>query len=216
MQDVRMRMVAATVLSAAAFSGIPGAAAAFAWWIVFGSRNLASGTARRIVAPIVLIAAFGCVIAFTGGTGLSYVARMIVIILIGGWVYDEYRPGEFMDLSVWLLGNRLGFELGMIMEMGMQWLDQIVADFTRIQLALSLKGIRGIRTIVPVGVVLIHGSLARAGDTAVILAVRGYRRGGTYQPAFRSGRFDVLRMVAAICTGIFAILPVSEFFILYR
>ena len=216
MQDIRMRMVSAAVLSGAAFSGIPGAAAAFAWWIVFGSRNLTAGSVRRIIVPLILIAVFGGVIAFTGGAGFSYVARMTVIVLVGWWVYDEYRPGEFMGLSVWILGNRAGFEIGMISEMGMQWLDQLVTDFTRIRMALSLKGIRGIRTIVPAGVILVYGSLTRAGDTAVTLAIRGYRRGGTYKPEFRRGPFDILGMAAAMCAGIFAIVPVSEFFILYR
>jgi len=217
MQDVRLRVASAAILSAAAFSGIPGAAGAFIWWIAFGSRGISGKTLRRIAAPFILIALFGAVVSLTGGPGLSYFSRMGVIILVGSWVYDEYRPGEFMDLSVWAFGNGYGFDLGMIAETGMQSLGLLIADFSRIRMALALKGLgKGFRTLVPAGAVLIHVSLARAGDVAAILAVRGYCKGGTYEPEFRAGWSDIPGIATAICVGFFALAPVSEFFILYR
>ena len=217
MQDVRLRIASAAVLSAATFSGLWGAAGAFTWWVVMCSPGVTRGTLRRIAAPFALVSVFGAVIWFTGGPGFSYVARMGVILLVGSWVYDEYRPGEFLDLSVWLLGDGIGFDLGLVAEMGMQCLEILVADFSRIRVALALKGkTRGLRALVPAGFILIQGTLARAGDTASALAVRGYRGGGTLKPGFLTGRFDIPGFISALFVGIIAFAPVSEFFILYR
>ncbi|HXX54965.1 MAG TPA: hypothetical protein VEI81_02590 [Methanoregula sp.] len=216
MQDVRLRIASAAILSAAAFSGPWGAAGAFVWWIVFCSTRVTGSTLRRIALPFALVSVFGAVIWVTGGQGLTYIARMGVILLVASWAYDEYRPGEFLDLSVWLLGDRIGFDLGLVAEMGMQSLELLIADFSRIRMALTLKGKTGIRTLVPAGLILIHVTLGRAGETGSTLAVRGYQGGGTLKPGFRAGRFDVPGFVAAFLVGIFAFAPVSEFFILYR
>ena len=67
---------------------------------------------------------------------------MTVIILIGAWVYSGYRQGDFLRLGTWLLGKKNGFDLGMIAEMGMQSLDLMVSDFSRIRQAQELKGTR--------------------------------------------------------------------------
>jgi hypothetical protein len=48
------------------------------------------------------------------------------------------------------------------------------------------------------------------------MAIRGYNHGGTYCPSFRTPVMDVVAALAALCMGVIAVLPVSEFFILYH
>jgi energy-coupling factor transport system permease protein len=116
-----------------------------------------------------------------------------------------------------MFGDKAGFELGMIAEMGMQGMVSLAKDLERIRIAEKLKGISwGFRRIVPTGGVLIHGALARAEDTAELLAVWGYSGGGTRCPAFRTDRMDLIAGTVAIIVVIAAFIPVSEFFILYR
>ena len=67
-----------------------------------------------------MIAFFSLVLELSGGGGLSYFTRMTVIVLIGMWIFSEQKSGEFLSIGVWLFGNRSGFEIGMIAEMGMQ------------------------------------------------------------------------------------------------
>jgi energy-coupling factor transporter transmembrane protein EcfT len=205
------------LLSLAAFTSITGAAVVFVWWLAF-SRPLQLLKKMRMVIPaILLIAFFGFVLELTGGGGISYCLRMTVIILIGAWVYTMYRQGEFLQLGTWLLGKKTGFDLGMIAEMGMQSLDLIVSDFSRIRLAQELKGNRwGLRSLVPTGSILIHGALRRADDNAELMAIRGYTHGGSYCPKFETPLRDIIAGIAALCMVIITLIPLSEFFILYH
>lgn len=217
MQDVRIRVAAASFLSVAAFVSVYGAVAALFWWLLFCRSVLNRRSIRQVSFLVLWIAFFSIALEFTGHGGISYFVRMFVLVLIGMWLYYEYQPGEFPDLCVWLFGTRVGFELGMIAEMGIQGMESLVLDLERLQMAQKLKGTRwGWRSINPAGRVLIHGSLARAEDTAELLAVRGYRYGGMRCPVFRTGFMDVIAGTAVIFVVIGAFLPVSEFFILYR
>ncbi len=217
MQDIRVRIIAAVVLSTAAFFSIPGALLVFVWWIVF-TRRIHTIRQFRLICPlIVLIAIFSVTVELTGGGGLSYFVRMLVIVLIGMWMYQERQRKEFLDLGVWLFGDRVGFELGLLADMGMQSLDVLVADFDRIRIAERLKGIIwGPRSIVPAGLVLVHGALSHAQDAADLLAVRGYCDGGTLCPVFRTTGKDIIAGVTAVGIFFITFIPVSEFFILYR
>jgi energy-coupling factor transport system permease protein len=164
-----------------------------------------------------MIAFFSLVLEIFGGNGLSYFWRMTVIILIGMWVFGEQKSGEFLNIGVWLFGTRTGFDLGMVAEMGIQSLSSVTADFDRIRIAEQIKGRQwGVRSLVPAGLVLVHGALGRAEDTAELMAVRGYRSGGTLTPDFKTRTFDVVAGLCALGVFIFALIPVSEFFILYR
>ena len=217
MQDIRLRAGAAALLSLVAFSGTMGAAIVFVWWLIF-SRPLQVLTKIRMMIPaIVLVVFFGSVLELTGGGGVSFFLRMTVIILVGAWVYNDYRQGEFQKLGTWLLGKKTGFELGMIAEMGMQSLELVISDFSRIRQAQELKGMQfGLRSLVPAGSILIWGTLRRAEDTAELMALRGYTRGGSYCPVFETPVSDIIAGLAALCMGIIAFVPVSEFFILYH
>jgi energy-coupling factor transport system permease protein len=217
MQDIRLRAGTAALLSLAAFTSIWGAGVVFIWWLIFSRPLKVLRKMRRVIPAIILIAFFGFVLELTGGGGISYCLRMTVIILIGAWVYTGYQQGEFLRLWVWLLGKKTGFDLGMIAEIGMQSLELMLSDFSRIRQAQELKGtIWGLRSLVPSGSILVHGALRRADETAELMAVRGYTRGGSYCPEFETPMKDIIAGIAALCIGIIAFIPVSEFFILYH
>jgi energy-coupling factor transport system permease protein len=217
MQDARIRIAAAAVLSLAAFMSLHGAAAVFLWWLVFTPCLQLAKRIRLIFYLILMIAFFSLVVELSGGGGLSYFTKMTVIVLIGMWLFSEQKSGEFLSIGVWLFGDRAGFELGMVAEMGMQSLVSVAADLERIRMAEKIKGMQWeVRSLVPAGLVLVHGALVRAEDTAELLAVRGYQYGGTLCPTFFTRRMDLIAGMFAVCMLMFALIPVSEFFILYR
>jgi energy-coupling factor transporter transmembrane protein EcfT len=217
MQDIRLRAGAAALLSLAAFASVTGAVVVLIWWLIFSRPARVIRKMRMVIPAIILIAFFGLVLELSGGGGFSYCLRMTVIILIGAWVYTGYHEGEFLRLGTWLLGKKTGFDLGMIAEMGMQSLELMVSDFSRIRQAQELKGIRfGLRSLVPAGSILIQGALRRADETAELMAMRGYSRGGSYCPVFETPGKDIIAGIAALCMGVIAFVPVSEFFILYH
>jgi len=217
MQDSRIRIAAAAVLSLAAFISLHGAAAVFVWWLLFTPRLKLAKRIGLALSLILMIGFFSLVLELAGGGGLSYFARMTVIVLMGMWIFGEQKSGEFLSIGVWLFGNRLGFELGMVAEMGMQSFVSFTADLDRIRMAEKIKGIQwDIHSIVPAGLVLVHGALVRAEDTAELLAVRGYQTGGSMCPKFFTGPLDPVAGLFALCIFILALIPVSEFFILYR
>ena len=217
MQDPRIRIAAAAVLSLAAFVSLHGAAAVFLWWLVFTPRLQLAKRIMLVFSLILMIALFSLVLELSGGSGISYFARMTVIVLIGMWIFSEQKSGEFLAIGVWLFGDRAGFELGMVAEMGMQSLVAVTADLDRIRMAEKIKGMQWeVRSLVPAGLVLVHGALARAEDTAELLAVRGYQQGGTLCPTFFTRPLDLIAGMFALAILIFSLIPVSEFFILYR
>jgi len=217
MQDVRMRIGTATLLTLVAFFSVLGAAVVFVWWLVFTRRLQEIKRIRIVAGTILMIALAALFISAGGGDGLSYLVRMIVIILIGIWLFSEQKTGEFLHLGVWLLGNRTGFEMGMIAEMGMQMAESLAADLDRIHMAMMIKGQKwGVKTLVPAGLILVSDALIRASDTAELMAVRGFYNGGTLCPQFTHGRYDLIPAMAAIVVGFLAFVPVSEFLILYR
>jgi energy-coupling factor transport system permease protein len=217
MQDIRLRTSTVLLLSLSAFISLPGAVAAFLWWLA-GSGRVSEVLRMRMLLPVTaMLAFFSAVLVLTGGDGLSYFVRMMVIVLIGFWVYAEQKSGEFLQLGVWLLGDRVGFELGMLADMGMRNLYLMIRDFDQIRVAESLKGIGPAwKTLVPSGFVLVSGALTRAEHTAELLAVRGYRNGGSFCPRFTPTTGDFFCFLAAVFVLFVALVPVSEFFILYR
>jgi hypothetical protein len=215
MQDIRLRTVAALVLSLSAFISLAGAALAFLWWIACSGRVSEVIRMRAMLPVAAMLAFFSTVLILTGGDGISYFLRMIVIILIGAWVYVEQKNGEFLRFGTWFLGERGGFELGMLADMGMQTLHQMVRDFSTIRIAQAQKEESpSWKTLVSTGLVLVTGAITRAEHTAELMAVRGYRDGGSLCPRFPSTRGDIIRCLAALCVLIISLISVSEFFIL--
>lgn len=217
MQDPRIRIAAGAFLSVAAFISLHGAAAVFMWWLVFTNRLQTVKRIPLVFSLLFLIAFFSLVLEVSGGGGVSYFIRMSVILLIGMWIYDEQRSGDFLRTGAWLFGDRIGFETGMIAEMGMQSIAAVSLDLERIRIAEKIKGKRwGIRSLVPAGLVLVHGALVRAEETAELLAVRGYLAGGTVCPEFVTAKLDLVAGCMVIVIVLIAMMPVSDFFILYR
>ncbi|MDP3564851.1 MAG: hypothetical protein Q8R70_10215 [Methanoregula sp.] len=217
MQDVRMRIGTATLLTLVAFFSVPGAVGVFAWWLVFTRRLQEVKRIRIVAGTILMIALSALFISVNGGDGPSYLLRMGAIILIGIWLYSEHEVGEFLHLGVWLLGNRAGFELGMIAEMGMQMAESLTRDLDRIHMAMKIKGQPwGIKILVPAGLILVSDALVRAQDTAELMAVRGFCNGGSLCPEFTHQRNDLIPALAALVLGFLAFVHVSEFLILYR
>ncbi|MDD4483977.1 MAG: hypothetical protein PHD55_06400 [Methanoregula sp.] len=217
MQDARIRLFAACLLSAAAFISISGAVAAFVWWLVFTPRLGCIRHRMAVLAAFVLFCLVSLVIVLSGGDGFSYLVRMTAILLVGTWLYADSSPGDFPALGTWLLGPKRGFELGMIAGMAMQAADGLGDDFTRIRIASAQKQLPwGIRSVISAGRVLVHDALVRAEEMAELLAVRGYRDGGTCCPRFCTPFFDILAGTCAGAAFLVAWIPVSAFFILYR
>jgi len=217
MQDIRLRIAAALVLTLSAFFSLAGAALVFLWWIACSGKVSEIMRVRMVLPVAGMLAFFSVILSLTGGDGVSYFLRMMVIFLVGSWVYAEQKSGEFLHLGVWLLGKRIGFELGMLADMAMQTLHLMVRDFETIRVAQTLKGTGPAwKNLVPAGLVLITGALSRAEHTAELMAVRGYRNGGSLCPRFVTTGGDSLRCMAALCIFIITVIPVSEFFILYR
>jgi hypothetical protein len=142
---------------------------------------------------------------------------MAVVLFIGTWLYTEQKRGDFLSIAIWAFGTRTGFDLGMVGECAMQTAESLSDDLNRIQTAMKLKGqCWGIKNLVPAGLLLIHDAMVRASDITELLAARGYRTGGTLCPVFCTSARDLGAGICAICAFIFAFVPVSEFFILYR
>jgi len=217
MQDARVRLGSAALLSVAAFISLEGACAVFVWWLVFTPHMRSVRTRSVIPGMLALIGFVAILIVISGGNGFSYFVRMALILLIGTWLYAEQKPGDFLSVAVWAFGKRTGFDLGMTGECAMQMAESLFNDLSRIQTAMKLKEqFWGTKNIVPAGLVLIHDAMVRASDITELLAARGYRTGGTLCPGFCTRSWDLVAGMCAICAFFFAFIPVSEFFILYR
>jgi energy-coupling factor transport system permease protein len=206
MQDVRLRTGVAVLLSVAAFLSLAGAAAAAAWCLLFARRLSLRNHARLFLSLGILTGFFALVLQLSGGDGISYFIRMMVIVLVGAWVYSEQKKGEFLRLGVWLFGRKAGFDLGLTADMGMQAMDLLVADAGKIRLAERLKQRPlGAARLVPAGMVLVSNALRRADETAELLAVRGYADGGSLCPGFSTTCHDIAGSLLACCVIVLAI-----------
>ncbi len=217
MRDSRLRLLATVVLSIAAYCSLAGAAAAAVWWLLFSGRMRSLSHPRALLAFVALLAVFSAALQLSGGDGISYLVRFSVIALIAAWAFADRQPGELLDLSTWCLGERIGFEVGLVAEMSMRSLEVIAEDFERIRQAQSIKGMRwGARSLVPAVSALIHTELERAEDQADLLAVRGYRRGGTSRPCFFREPLDVVGAASAFLVGLTLLVPAGDIFILLQ
>jgi hypothetical protein len=76
-----------------------------------------------------------------------------------------------------------------------------------LRLALRLKGGRvTLRALVAALGLLVRRELDRARDLGDLLAVRGYRHGGSLCPRFHRGRWDVPAALSAVGIAILALL----------
>lgn len=215
MQDPRLRLVAVTALSAAAFASPVGAVAAFVWWLLFTPRTKSLPRPGVLLPLVAMIAATALVSELGGGAGLSYFIRMAVLLLLAAWAYAATREGEVLAVAVWALGDRIGFELGLIAEMGLSGLSVIRREIDQVRVAMALKGMKpGLRSIVPLAVTLIVTELRRSEEIARLLVVRGYTSGGRICPRFRKDAWDIPAALSAFIPVFLSVLPVGDVFIL--
>jgi energy-coupling factor transport system permease protein len=198
MQDPRLRLLATISLSGAAAASLPGAVIAIAWWLVWTPRrSIALG--RGFLIAFLFVAVTAGIVGITGGSGISYLVRFTAVLLVAAWACAAYRPGELLDIGVWLFGTGVGFDLGLTGEMAMRSLFLSADDLRRIVAAQRFKGRSwNWRTFGPGLAVLVHLALRRADEQAEILALRGYRGGGTCVPHFSRGRWDLFAAAWAV------------------
>ncbi len=219
MSDIRFRIAAVVILSLIAFSGILGTALVFIWWLIFCSRETFTTLSWKQVLPAsILAAAFpGLVLTLTGSdSGIIYAAKILVILLLAFWVGAARKPGEFLDLGVWALGNRTGFDIGLVAELSMQFLSGVSEDLFHMKNALTIKEQKlSIRNIPSLALGLLLLSLARAKNVGSLLARRGYYSGGTYIPSFSPTLTDNAQILCAVCIAAVVLLagipPAWEF-----
>ncbi|HON40369.1 MAG TPA: energy-coupling factor transporter transmembrane component T [Methanoculleus sp.] len=215
MQDPRLRLFTLVVLSLASFFSVAGALGAFIWWLAATPRTKALPRPRVLLPLFAMIALTALVSALGGGDGLSYLLRMSVILLLGAWAYAGTEEGEVLSVAVWALGNRKGFDIGLIAEMGLAGLGVIREEIEQVAVAMRLKGIRpGLRSIVPLAIILIITEIRRTDDVARLLTVRGYTAGGVICPRFQRGSNDILASISAVLLGILPTLFLRDVFIL--
>jgi hypothetical protein len=214
MQDPRIRIFVVVILSVAAFISVAAAMLAFLYWVIFTPRLkvLKRPATVTFFLMIVVVSVFT---QLTGGNGLSYFIRLTVVLLLALYAYYEYRPGEFLAVSVWAFGKRYGFDPGLIAEMSVQSIYDLEYDLSRIRMAIEQKGKKfSFHQLIPVGGMIVLNQIRRAGDQADLLTVRGYTKGGTYCPCFHPQNEDYLCAILAIIILIFAFLPLRDIFIL--
>lgn len=117
MQDPRIRLVTTIMLSIAAWISVPGAILSILWWLVCGRARTSIKTLRSLFLILVIPAVMGLAAVWSGGDGLSYFIRISAVLIIASWMYAERYPGELLDVGVWFLGTKTGFDLGLIGEL---------------------------------------------------------------------------------------------------
>ena len=207
MQDPRLTLLSTIALSLAAFASIWGALLALVWWLLATPRRLPSGRWRPALGLFVLVSATAVLVSLSGGDGASYFFRISVVLLIASWAYSERKGGELLGMGTWAFGDRTGFELGLVAEMAVQSLDGLDRDLSMLLLALRQKtGSRiTLRSLVPALGLLVRMQLDRSRDLGDILAVRGYRLGGSLCPCFSRGRWDGAKAVLAVGAALLAL-----------
>ena len=204
MQDPRIRLGGTVFLSVAAFISIPGALLTVLWWIFCTNRTTSFQDARTVALVFMLPVIAALATWFSGGDGLSYLMRITAVLLITSWAYSERYPGEFLDVSVWLLGRRTGFDLGLIGEMSLSSTEVLVDEVRRTRIALSQKRQHlSPKLLPPVLTSLLIRQLRLARERGGVLTLRGYRGGGSLCPVFVTPYPDIA--AGALCVLIFAV-----------
>jgi energy-coupling factor transport system permease protein len=203
-RDPRLILLSTAALSLAAFAGAWGALLALGWWLLATPRRLPLERWRSLLGAFLLVLATAALVSLSGGDGPSYLLRISVVLLIATWAYGSRRGGEFLEMGTWALGNRAGFELGLVAEMALGSLEGLDRDLSLLGVALKLKAGRiTLSSLIPALGLLVRRELDRARDLGDLLAVRGYRAGGSLCPRFTTGAWDL--PAAACAVGIAAL-----------
>ncbi len=217
MLDVRLRLIALASLTLAAYVSTTGALLACAWWLVLSHRRRDLPSLRMVIYLGVMVVLAAIATSLSGGDGLSYLARIGAVLLVASYAFSHRQDGELLDLGVWVLGRRIGFDLGLTAELALQAVEVAGDDLARIRLAVAQKGPASrLRRWVEVGTALLFAHLRRSQEIALVLALRGYSGGGAYCPRFSHGRWDSPAALGAICILLLAIVEPRDIFILLQ
>ena len=176
MRDPRLILLSTVALSLAAFASAGGALLALGWWLLATPRRLPLDRWRALLGAFLFVLITAGLVSLSGGDGPSYLLRISAVLLIATWAYGSRRGGEFLDMGVWAVGDRAGFELGLVAEMAAGSLSVLDRDLSLLLLALRMK--RGRITLLALASalgLLVKRELDRARDLGDVLAVRGYR-----------------------------------------
>jgi len=212
MQDPRIRLVTTILLSAAAWISLPGAVLSILWWLICGKARTSIRSIRSFFIILIVPGVMGLAAVWSGEDGLSYVVRIVAVLIIASWMYAERYPGELLDVGVWFLGTKTGFDLGLIGELSMSSLDTLARETDRISVALRQKGTPlSLRMIPAVFSGILIRQLNLAQERAILLTLRGYTRGGMHCPSFSSPDIDRING-AFSCTIFLLSLIAGDFF----
>ncbi len=213
MTDARLKLPTVFLLSVSAYASVIGAVLAFIWWLIFSKRLKSLPSPKIFLGLFIITGAISLLMEYRGLAGLSYFIRMSVIILIAGYAYTEISSRDMLNVMTWLLGERYGFELGLISAIAVLKIRQLSGDYARIKVAHRMKAVyRGdVNRIGKVklrcadylsiaGNILIN-SLKDSKEQSKVLAIRGYIRGGRLQPVFDKSKLDIIPIFFA--TGLF-------------
>ncbi len=204
MQDPRIRLGAVLLLSIASFFSLAGALLTLFWWLVCTNRRTSFGSFRTAAVVFILPVIAASATALSGGDGASYLVRISVLLVIASWAYGERYPGELLDVSVWLFGRKWGFDLGLVGEMSLSSLEILSDEFRRTRIALQQKGQHlSASNLPPVITSMLVRQFRQARERAVILAIRGFRGGGSLCPSFMTSYADIAAGV--FCAVIFVV-----------
>lgn len=212
MQDPRIRLGATILLSAAAWISLSGAILTLLWWVIGAGARTSVHTVRSLILILLVPAVMGLAACWSGADGVSYFVRITAVLIIASWMYAERYPGELLDVGVWALGTKTGFDLGLIGELSMSSLDTLAREIDRISVALSQKGIRLTPRIIPAvfsGILIRQLNLAH--ERAILLTLRGYTRGGMHCPSFSPSRSDWISGAFSCTIFIFSLIA-GDFF----
>ena len=205
-RDGRLRLFAVVCLSLGAFLSLGGAILTLVWWSIALWRRWTIPDKKILITLGMLILLPALVTELLSGGGLSYGIRMGVILFISYWAYTEFRGGEMFDLFVSAFSDQRGFDIGLTAEMTMQSIRLARLDIRQIQKAYAIKEISiGWKTFIPAVITLLLLHINRSEETATLLALRGFRGGGTYDPVFHAGQKDVFLTLIASIPLIFSI-----------
>ena len=215
MQDARLRLFSVLLLSAASFISVAGAILTLIWLFLYPVYLKAAVQSKAYYLLLLFPGIVALFMHISGEDGISYFIRMGVLLLLGFSIFRGWSPGEFLDLSVWLFGTKIGFDLGLAIEMTIQGIDEASRDWSRVLTAMKLKEMYpGIRNLTSLGFLLVHLRLLRARDQAVLLTTRGYQAGGSCCPEFHTSNRDIIASFCAILILFSVSIPVRDIFIL--
>lgn len=221
MQDPRIRLPGAAILSCAAWLSLTGAILTLIWWVVCGKMHTSIKSMNMLILILTVPTIMSIASLCSGGDGLSYFIRITAVLIIASWMYAERYPGELLDVGVFFGGSKSGFDLGLIGELSMSALEVLARETERVSIAIRQKDSRISPRILPaVFSGIIVRQLQFAQERATLLTLRGYIRGGTHCPSFITtpadwiaGAFSCAIFLFSLIAGDFFMISGSTFIV---